>query len=99
MLIHAVLKPMGYGFGDLNYWVIFLATAAAEISAVLPIHALAGFGTYEAAFALTFVMLGFSEKISIIVGFNYHIINLLFTVALGLIAMAILSMPFYRVRE
>ena len=98
-LIHAILKPMGYEFGDLSYWVIFLATVAAEISAVLPTHALAGFGTYEGAFALAFVALGFSSEISIIVGFNYHIINLIFTVTLGIIAMIILSLPFYRVRE
>ncbi len=98
-LIHAILKPMGYEFGDLSYWVIFLATVAAEISAVLPTHALAGFGTYEGAFALAFVALGFSSKISIIVGFNYHIINLIFTVTLGIIAMIVLSLPFYRVRE
>jgi len=98
-LIHAILKPMGYEFGDLSYWVIFLATVAAEISAVLPTHALAGFGTYEGAFALAFVALGFSSEISIIVGFNYHIINLIFTVTLGIIAMIVISLPFYRVRE
>ena len=98
-IIHAILKPMGYEFGDLSYWVIFLATVAAEISAVLPTHALAGFGTYEGAFALAFVALGFSSEISIIVGFNYHIINLIFTVTLGIIAMVVISLPFYRVRE
>ena len=38
---------MGFSFTDLSYWVIFLATVAAEISAVLPTHAPAGFGTYE----------------------------------------------------
>lgn len=98
-LIHAVLKPMGFGFNDLPYWVIFLATVAAEISAVLPTHSLAGLGTYQGVFALAFIILGFSEKISIIVGFSYHIINLIFTVAWCLIAMIILSMPFYKVKE
>ena len=98
-LINAVLKPMGYEFGDLPYWVIFLATVTAEISAVLPTHALAGLGTYEGAFALAFILLGFSKEISIIVGFSYHIINLLFTVGTGLVAMVVLAMPFYRVRE
>jgi len=98
-LIHAVLKPMGFGFNDLSYWVIILATAAAEISAVLPTHSLAGLGTYQGAFALAFVILGFSEKISIIVGFSYHIINLIFTIAWCLIAMVILSLPVYRIKE
>lgn len=98
-LIHAVLQPMGYGFDDLPYWVILLATAAAEMSAVLPTHSLAGLGTYQGAFALAFIMLGFSEEISIIVGFSYHIINLVFTVAWCIIAMLILSMPFYRLKK
>jgi len=80
LIIHAILYPMGYSLSDLNYWVILLATVAAEISAVLPTHALAGFGTYEGAFALAFILLGFSEEISIIVGFNYHLVVLLYTV-------------------
>jgi len=98
LIIHAILYPMGYSFSDLNYWVILLATVAAEISAVLPTHALAGFGTYEGAFALAFILLGFSEEISIIVGFNYHLVVLLYTVALGIISMIIISMPFYRIK-
>lgn len=99
LIIHAILSPMGYTFSDLNYWVILLATVAAEISAVLPTHALAGFGTYEGAFALAFIMLGFKENISIIVGFSYHLVVLLFTVILGIIAMIIISMPFYRIKK
>jgi len=99
LIIHAILSPMGYSFSDLNYWVIFLATVAAEISAVLPTHALAGFGTYEGAFALAFIVLGFTEDISIIVGFSYHLVVLLYTVALGIIGMIIISMPFYRIRK
>lgn len=90
---------MGYSFGDLNFWVILLATVAAEISAVLPTHALAGFGTYEGAFALAFIMLGFTEEISIIVGFTYHLVVLLYTVFLGIISIAIISMPFYRIKK
>ena len=98
-LIHAILKPMGYDFSDLPFWVIFLATVTAEISAVLPTHAIAGFGTYEASFAVAFVMLGFSKQISIVVGFNYHIINLLETIVLGLISVIILALPFYKIRR
>jgi len=99
LIIHAILAPLGYSFSDLNYWVILLATIAAEISAVLPTHALAGFGTYEGAFALAFIILGFPEQISIIVGFSYHLVVLLFTVALGIIAMIIISLPFYRIKK
>jgi len=97
-LIHAILKPMGFSFTDLSYWVIFLATVAAEISAVLPTHALAGLGTYGLAFIAVFVTLGFTPQIATIVGFNYHIINLLFTIGWGMIATIIVVLPFYKVR-
>ncbi|MDD5659908.1 MAG: lysylphosphatidylglycerol synthase domain-containing protein, partial [Actinomycetota bacterium] len=99
MVIHAVLKPMGYGFASLNFWIIFLATVVAEISAVLPTHALAGFGTYEGAFALAFVALGFPLSLSKIVGFSYHIMMLSFTVILGVISLIIVSMPFYKIKN
>lgn len=99
MAIHAILKPMGYGFSSLNFWIIFLATVVAEISAVLPTHALAGFGTYEGAFALAFVSLGFPVSLSKIVGFSYHIIMLSFSVMLGVISMVIISMPFYKIKN
>jgi uncharacterized protein (TIRG00374 family) len=101
MMIYAILKPEGYTFRELNFWVIFLAVVAAEISAVLPTHALAGFGTYEGAFLLVLGVLGF--KITGIaweaVAFGYHIITLTFIVTLGIIATIILSMPFYKIKE
>lgn len=96
MAIHAILKPIGYSFNDLSFWVIFLATVVAEISAVLPTHALAGFGTYEGAFALAFVALGFSKEIAITVGFSYHLIMLSFTLILGIISIIIISLPAYK---
>jgi len=99
MVIHAILQPMGYGFLSLNFWIIFLATVVAEISAVLPTHALAGFGTYEGAFALAFVALGFPASLSKIVGFSYHITMLSFSVILGVLSMIIISLPFYRLKN
>ncbi len=101
LLIYAMLRPDGYTFKELNFWIIFLAVEAAEISAVLPTHALAGFGTYEGAFLLILGVLGFTitgiawEAVA----FGYHIITLTFIVILGLIAMVILSLPFYKVKE
>ena len=95
-LIHAFLKPLGYNFSDLPYWNILLATIAAEISAVLPTHAVAGLGTYQGAFVLASVGLGFSREHATIAGFNYHIVNLSVTVIQGLIAVIILVLPFYK---
>lgn len=99
LIIYSLMKPMGYSLKELGYWVILLATVAAEISAVLPTHAIAGFGTYEGAFVLAFTLLGFGREIATVVGFSYHIIVLLFTVSLGIISMIILSLPFYRIKK
>jgi len=101
MLIYAILRPEGYTFKDLNFWIIFLAVEVAEISAVLPTHALAGFGTYEGAFLLILGIFGFATTgITITaVAFGYHTITLSFIVIMGIIAMIILSMPFYKVKE
>jgi glycosyltransferase 2 family protein len=99
LIIYAIMQPMGYTFDNLNFWVILLATSAAEISAVLPTHALAGYGTYESAFVLAMVILGFDREISIISGFGFHTIILLFTVALGIISMIIISLPFYKIKK
>lgn len=98
-LVYAIMKPMGYTLSDLPYWVILLGTVAAEISGVLPTHSLAGLGTYEGAFTLAFVLLGFNPEVSIKVGFTYHITLLLFSGTLGLISLIIISMPFYKIKE
>ncbi len=97
-LIHAVLYPIGYTFAELPFWKVFLATVTAEFSAVLPTHSIAGLGTYETAFVLAFIALGFSRETSTIVAFNYHLINLVETIILGIISMIIISMPFYKIR-
>ncbi len=98
-LIHAYLKPIGYDFSELSLWVVLIATIAAELSAVLPTHSIAGLGTYEAAFVFAIVALGFPERPAIIAAFNYHIINLIFTIIWGIIAVLIIIMPFYKIRK
>ncbi len=57
-----------------------LAAVAGELTAVLPIHAPGGFGTYEAGAAMTLMVHGYSGDAVIAAAVNVHL--LLFTAAL-----------------
>lgn len=95
-LLHAVLVPHGYDWGSLPLFHVFLGMAGAELSATLPIHGVAGLGTYEAVWALTFTQLGFPAEIAIVSGFATHLITQVQDYAVGLLAMVWIMRPGFR---
>ncbi len=92
-LLHAVLVPHGYTWGTLSFPMVFLGVAGAELSATLPLHSLAGFGTYEAAWTLGFTQLGMSTEIAILSGFATHLLSQVHDYGLGLLAFLWLMRP------
>jgi uncharacterized membrane protein YbhN (UPF0104 family) len=66
---------------------VFLGAVAAELAAALPIHGFAGFGTFEAAWAVSFVQLGFSQEHAIISGILAHSMSQVFEYSMGAIAL------------
>jgi uncharacterized membrane protein YbhN (UPF0104 family) len=72
---------------------VFLGVAGAELSATLPLHSLAGFGTYEAAWTLGFTQLGMSTEIAILSGFATHLLSQVHDYGLGLLAFLWLMRP------
>ena len=95
-LLHAVLVSHGFTMATLNPFSVFLGIAGAEFSANLPIHALAGFGTYEAAWTLGFTQLGFTKQIAILSGFATHLLSQVHDYSLGLAALLWVMRPGYR---
>ena len=81
---------------ELPFWRVFLGIAAAELSATLPIHGLMGFGTYEAAWSLSFERLGMSAKDAVESGFATHILSQAFDYSLGALAIAVLMLAWRR---
>jgi uncharacterized membrane protein YbhN (UPF0104 family) len=67
--------PLGYSMAELGVLRIFLGSVAAEVAASLPIHGLGGFGTYEAAWALTLEELGYPREHAVISGLLAHAIT------------------------
>jgi uncharacterized membrane protein YbhN (UPF0104 family) len=88
-LLLGVVREHGLTAADLPFWKVFLGIAGAELSATLPIHGIAGFGTYETAWALGFARLGLSSRVAILSGFATHLLSQLYDYSVGLVALAI----------
>jgi hypothetical protein len=88
-LLLAVVHDQDLTARELPFWRVFLGIAGAELSATLPIHGIAGIGTYETAWSIGFQELGVSERVAILSGFATHLLSQLFDYSLGLIALAV----------
>jgi len=94
-LLHSVLVHLNFTITDLNFWKVFLGILGAEFSALLPIHGVAGLGSWEAAWVLTFKLLGFFDpRVAIVSGFSVHILTQVFEYFLGILSIIILYLPY-----
>jgi hypothetical protein len=88
-LLLGVVREHDVGARELPFWTVFLGITGAELSATLPIHGIAGFGTYETAWTLGFERLGLSSRVAILSGFATHLLSQLYDYSVGLIALAL----------
>ncbi len=88
-LLLGVVGEHDLGAKDLPFWSVFLGIAGAELSATLPIHGIAGFGTYETAWKLGFERLGVSPRVAILSGFATHLLSQVYDYSLGLVALGL----------
>ena len=92
-LVLAIMDPLGYTIDDLGFFRIFLGVLSAEFAAALPIHGIAGFGTFEAAWALSFSQLGFSTEHAIMSGILAHGVSQVIEYSLGILALLYVMRP------
>ncbi len=88
-LLLGVVREHDLGVADLPFWRVFLGIAGAELSATLPIHGIAGIGTYETAWAIGFRELGVPARVAILSGFATHLLSQVYDYSLGLTALAV----------
>ncbi len=67
----------------------FFASASGDITTILPIHGLAGIGTYEAGFVGILVFMGVDKELALLSAVFIHLFILLGSASVGLIALAI----------
>lgn len=84
MFIFGYLLMKSFGVG-LSIWAIFVGGTLAFFITIIPIQGLFNFGTLEAAWTVSYMLVGLSKEQAIITGFSYHIINILFTIVMFLI--------------
>ncbi|MGH7819173.1 MAG: lysylphosphatidylglycerol synthase domain-containing protein, partial [Candidatus Binatia bacterium] len=89
MLLLAVLHERGTTAADLPFWTVFLGIAGAELAATLPLHGIAGFGTYEAAWTIGFTQLGVDRDTAILSGFATHLISQAWDYSTGVVALGV----------
>jgi len=88
-LLLGVLWEHDLTAADLPFWRVFLGIAGAELSATLPVHGIAGIGTYETAWAIGFRELGVTSRVAILSGFATHLLSQIYDYSVGLVALAL----------
>jgi glycosyltransferase 2 family protein len=83
-------------FAEFGFFKLILGVTGAELTSVLPVKGLAGFGTWEAAWALTFSLMGIDEGLAIISGLGVHLLTNVFEYSLGIASLIILLFPWLR---
>lgn len=96
LLLAALLR--GAVGGILGFWTMILGLTGAELTSVLPVKGLAGFGTWESAWALTYRLLGVEPRLAILSGIGVHLLTNLYEYGLGLLGLAVLALPLLRRR-
>jgi len=92
-LLFALMRSLGFGFHDLSVWKLILGITGAELTSALPIKGLAGFGTWESAWALTFGLMNIDQRFAVLSGLGVHLVTNVFEYSLGIGSLLILAMP------
>jgi hypothetical protein len=90
-LLYALLRSQGFSLESLSFPKTILGITGAELTSVLPVKGIGGFGTWESAWALTLVLMGFEKRIAILSS-GIHLITNSFEYALGIGSILYLSL-------
>ena len=83
LLLYALLRSHGFSLESLSFSKTILGITGAELTSALPIKGIGGFGTWESAWALTLMLMGFEKRIAILSS-GVHLITNLFEYVLAI---------------
>jgi uncharacterized membrane protein YbhN (UPF0104 family) len=99
LLFFGLLRSHGFSFSSLSFWVFILGISGAELTSALPVKGLAGFGTWESAWALTFRLMRFDARLAVLSGIGVHLLTNVYEYALGIGSILVLAWPYFRKRR
>ncbi len=95
-LLFSLLHSHGFSLRALSLPKTILGITGAEFTSVLPVKGLAGFGTWESAWALAFKLMDFDPELAVLSGIGVHLITNLFEYSLGILALLLVFSPLIR---
>jgi len=95
-LMFALLTPRGYNLATIPPAEAFFALVSGEMAASLPVSGIGGFGAYEGAMAVVFVLLGFTKETAAAVTLSHRLLTQLYGLGTGLLALLTLMLPVFR---
>jgi hypothetical protein len=95
-LLFALLYQHGFILHISNFFKSILGVTGAELTSVLPVKGIGGFGTWESAWTLTMRLMNFSPRLAVLSGIGVHLITNLFEYFLGILSLLILYFPLKR---
>jgi uncharacterized protein (TIRG00374 family) len=98
MFIFGYLLMLSFGV-SLSIWAIFVGGTLAFFITIIPIQGLFNFGTLEAAWTVSYMLVGLSKEQAIATGFGYHLINLAFTIIMALLGFSVMAITKMRYRN
>jgi hypothetical protein len=95
-LFYGLLRSYGFSLARLSFAKFILGISGAELTSAFPVKGLAGFGTWESAWALTFRLMSFDPRLAVISGIGVHLLTNIFEYSLGAASVLILALPYLR---
>jgi len=92
-LFYGLLRGRGFSLADLGFSKFILGLSGAELTSALPVKGLAGFGTWESGWALSFGLMNFDPGLAVISGIGVHLLTNIFEYSLGIGSIAVLAWP------
>lgn len=96
VLLFSLMHSQGFSLSPLSFAQTILGITGAELTSLLPVKGLAGFGTWESAWALSFRLMRFDPQLAVLSGIGVHLFTNAWEYGLGILSLLLIFSPWVR---